>query len=156
MPSSSPVETHVRDYARTTLAPRHRRVVRAFTEAFFVDPDVPFGDGQLDRAVEECDRFVSPASKTLRFGLRAVLDAIRLVPILVVGKFALFDDLPVETRVRMLQKMESSRFVLFALMLVAYKTILAILFFEDPRELSAMRYPGPERTRWKRALEIAR
>jgi hypothetical protein len=156
MPSSSPVATHVRDYARTTLSPRHRRVVRAFTEAFFFDPEAPFAEGQLDAVVVQCDGFVSPASKTLRFGLRLVLDALRLIPIFVIGKFALFDDLSVEARVEMLDRMERSRFVLFTLMVVAYKTILAVLFFEDPRELEAMGYPGPERKRWKRALEVAR
>jgi hypothetical protein len=155
MPSSSPVATHVRDYARTTLSPRHRRVVHAFTEAFFFDPENPFPEGRLDAVVKDCDGFVSPASKTLRFGLRLILDVMRLIPVLVVGKLALFDELPVEKRVEMLDRMETSKFILFTLMVVAFKTILAVVFFEDPRELKAMGYPGPERKRWKRALEPA-
>jgi hypothetical protein len=152
MPSSPSPVTHVRDYARTTLRPRHQRTVRAFAEAFFFDETAPFPEGKLDAIVPECDRFVSPASKTLRFGLVVILDVMRLLPLLVIGRFALFEDVPVKDRVRMLEKMEASRFVPFTLFVVAYKTILAVLFFEDPRELAAMRYPGPDRKRWKKSL----
>lgn len=152
MPSSPPAHCHVRDYARTTLAPRHARALRAFAEAFFYDESSPFPEGRLDALVAECDAFVSPASKTLRFGLRAILEILRLVPLLVLGRFALFEDLDVRARVKMLERMESSRFVPFTLMVVAYKTVLAVLFFEDPAELRAMRYPGPERVRWRKSL----
>jgi hypothetical protein len=144
------VKTHVRDYSRSTLAPRHRAVVRAFAEAFFFDPDAPFAEGELDALVRECDGFISPASKTLRFGLRMVLEALRLLPILVVGRFALFEDLPTQARIHMLERMERSKFVLYTLIVIGYKTILAVLFFEDPRELAATGYPGPERKRWLR------
>jgi len=139
---SSPVALHVRDYTRRTFAPRHRRVLRAFAEA------------RLDALVENCDDFVSRASKTLRFGLTGILDAIRWLPILVIHRFSTFEELSTADRVTMLERMDRAAPPL-PLMLVAYKTILAMLFFEAPRELTDIGYPGPERERWKRALPMA-
>ncbi len=154
-PVSSPVALHVRDYQRRTFSPRHRRVLRAFAEALFYDENAPFEAGQLDALVEDCDDFVSRASKTLRFGLRGILDLIRWLPLFVVRRFSTFEELPLSDRVTMLERMDGGAPPL-PLMLVAYKTILAMLFFETPRELAAMGYPGSERQRWKRALPIAK
>jgi hypothetical protein len=145
---------HVRDYARTTFAPRHRRVLRAFAEALFFDEERPFEVGRLDALVDDCDDFVSRASKTLRFGLRGILDAIRWLPPLVVRRLSTFEELPLADRVRMLERMDRGTPPL-PLMLVAYKTILAMLFFEAPGELVDIGYPGPERSRWRRALPVA-
>jgi hypothetical protein len=145
----------MRDYARTTLKPRHRPVVRAFAEALFRGQE-PIPEERLAGFAEEVDRFVSPASKTLRFGLLVVLDLIRWAPLFVMGRFAAFEDLPFESRVKMLDRMERSKLAPLTLMLVAYKTMMTVLFFEDPRELAAIGYPGPERERYKRALAIAR
>jgi hypothetical protein len=143
--------THVRDYARRTFARRHLQVIAAFAEALFDDPAAPFEPGQLEALAANCDQFVSPASKTLRFGLRTILDVLRWLPLLVIGRFATFEELPLPDRVKMLGRMERARPPL-PLMLVAYKTILAMLFFEDPRELAATGYPGPERRRWRLGL----
>jgi hypothetical protein len=143
--------THVRDYARRTFAPRHLQVIATFAEALFHDPAAPFEPGQLEALATNCDQFVSPASKTLRFGLRAILDVLRWLPLLVIGRLATFEELPLADRIRMLERMERARPPL-PLMLVAYKTILAMLFFEDPKELAATGYPGPERQRWKLSL----
>jgi hypothetical protein len=143
--------THVRDYTRRTFAPRHLRVVETFAEALFHDPGAPFEPGQLEALAVNCDQFVSPASKTLRFGLRAILDVVRWLPLLVIGKLATFEELSLADRMRMLERMDRARPPL-PLMLVAYKTILAMLFFEDPKELAATGYPGPERRRWKLGL----
>jgi hypothetical protein len=151
---SSPVALHVRDYTRRTFAPRHRRVLRAFAEALFYDENAPFEEGRLDALVENCDDFVSRASKTLRFGLTGILDAIRWLPILVIHRFSTFEELSTADRVTMLERMDRAAPPL-PLMLVAYKTILAMLFFEAPRELTDIGYPGPERERWKRALPMA-
>jgi hypothetical protein len=150
----SPVALHVRDYARTTFAPRHRAVLRAFAEALFFDESAPFGEGRLDALVDDCDDFVSRASKTLRFGLRFILDAIRWLPLLVVHRFSTFEELPLPVRVTMLERMDRGVAPL-PLMLVAYKTILAMLFFEAPKELLDIGYPGPARERWKRGLPMA-
>jgi hypothetical protein len=144
---------HVRDYARTTLKARHRRVVRAFAEALFHHA-VPVPEARLDAFAEEVDRFISPASKTLRFGLLLMLDVIRWLPLVVVGKAALFEDLPVDARITFLERLERSRITPLALILVAYKTMMTVLFFEDATELTATGYPGPARERWKKGLVV--
>src|SRR5262245_4009424 len=78
------VKIHSRDYTRTTLKPRHRPVVRALAEALF-QGETPIPAARLHGFADEVDRFVSPASKTLRFGLVVVLDLIRWAPLFVVG-----------------------------------------------------------------------
>jgi hypothetical protein len=148
--SPAPV-THVRDYARATFAPRHLRMIEAFAEALFHDQAAPFAEGQLAGLAEECDRFVSPASKTLRFGLKAILDVMRFLPLLLLGRFSTFDELPLADRIHMLEKMDRGAPPL-PLMVVSYKTMLAMLFFENPKELAATGYPGPERKRWRLAM----
>lgn len=142
--------THVRDYARRTFAPRHLRMIRAFAEALFFDEAAPFAEGQLDALAADCDHFVSPSSKTLRFGLVAILDVMRWLPFLM-GRFSTFDELPLPDRVKVLERMDRGAPPL-PLLVVAYKTMLAMLFFETPKELAATGYPGPERKRWKLAM----
>ena len=65
-----------------------------------------------------------------------------------------FEGLPRERRVRILERMECSRVAALLVPLVAYKSFLAFIFFEDPDELRAMGYPGDgARKRW---LKLAR
>jgi len=40
----------------------------------------------------------------------------------------------------------------FTIIFVAWKTLMAIIFFEDEEALRDMGYPGPERTRYKLAM----
>ena len=44
---------------------------------------------------------------------------------------------------------------LLTLIVVAYKTIMSILFFESEAELRAIGYPGHERYRYRLPLEAA-
>jgi hypothetical protein len=130
-----------RDFARTTLRARHRRMVRAIAEALF--------STEIDDAfVSNIDGFMSPASKTLRSGLLLTLEALRWLPVIVVRKLAPFDELPVETRTEMLAKMDRSRFSLFPIMIVAWKTLLTVVFYEDEQRLRSIGYPGEERRRY--------
>lgn len=143
-----------RDFARTTLRPRHRAVVRALGEALFTG-EQPLSGEALDGLVDDADGFMSPASKTLRFGLTSMLDVLRFLPLVVVGRFAAFEDLSREDRVKMLGRMDRSRFVPFTLIFIAFKTMLTIAFFEDDARQRAIGYPGPERERYRRALPVA-
>ena len=86
---------------------------------------------QLDALVADCDDFVSRASKTLRFGLLVILEVVRWLPFVVVHRLATFENLSPADRVTMLERMERADPPL-PLLLVAYKTILAMLFFENP------------------------
>lgn len=141
-----------KDFSRTTLRPRHRLVVRALAEALFSEERDVEG-ARLDSFAEEVDSMVSPASKTLRFGLVAMLDVLRWLPMLTLFKPLPFDALSLSDRVRFLDRLDRSRLPPLTLILVAYKTVMSMLFYEDEGELSKAGYPGPERRRY---LTVAR
>ncbi len=102
---------------------------------------------KLDAFVQDVDEFISPASKTLRFGLVVMLVAIRWSPLLF-GRLRTFDEMTVEERVQHLQRLERSKVRQLPLLVVAYKTVLTMLFYEDEAEQRALGYPGAERKRW--------
>jgi hypothetical protein len=147
-PLLSPLGT--KDFARTTLRPSHRPVVRALAEAMF-SPDGEIPPEELDSFVDEVDAFISPASKTLRFGLVMMLIVIRWSPLLFF-RFKPFDEMSVDDRVKHLERLEHSKVKQLPLLVVAYKTILTMLFYEDEEEQRAMGYPGPERKRWLKVV----
>ena len=123
-------------------------------EALFTN-DEPLSAKRLDEFVIEIDKFISPASKTLRWGLMRLLELLNLVPIFLIGKFSLYENLSLEDRLRVLQRLERSQFPPFLLSFVAYKTLMSIVYFEDEEELTRLGYPGPARERYKRSLRIA-
>jgi hypothetical protein len=143
--------SRTRDFSRTTLSARHRPVVRGLAEAMF-SADGEVDPARLDAFVGEVDHFISHASKTLRFGLRLMLDVVRWLPVFLIRRWSLFENLPRGEKVRMLEAMECSNVVLVALVLVAYKTIMTMIFYEDPAELRDLGYTGPERQRYKKGL----
>ena len=141
-----------RDFRRRTLGPSTRRTARALAEAFFgaaghEDP------ARLEGFVGELDAFISPASKTLRFGLLAMLVLLRWSPLLF-GRLSTFEELSPEARVAQLERLERSRVAQLPLLVVAYKTVMTMLFYEDEAELRALGYPGLERQRWRRKLPV--
>ncbi len=136
-----------KDFARTTLKAHHRPVLRALAEAMF-SPDGEVEPERLDAFVEDVDGFISPASKTLRFGLLLMLFAIQWSPLLFF-RFKTFDELSVDERVVHLERLEHSKVKQLPLLVVAYKTVLTMIFYEDEQEQQAIGYPGHERRRWK-------
>lgn len=136
-----------KDFQRTTLRAHHRPVLRALAEAMFA-PDGEVSIARLDAFVEEVDRFISPASKTLRFGLLAMLFAIRWSPLLFL-RLKPFEALTVAERVHHLEALEKSKVRQLPMLVVAYKTILTMIFYEDEDEQRAIGYPGPARRRWR-------
>lgn len=139
-----PVRTRTLDYARTTLRPHHRPVLRALAETLF-SPDGEVPAERMDAFVEDVDRFISPASKTLRFGLVMMLNAINWSPLLFLQPRT-FASLSAEARAKHLERLEASKRLV--LLVVAYKTVLTMLFYEDEGEMRGIGYPGPERKRW--------
>jgi hypothetical protein len=139
-----------KDFQRSTLRAVHRPVVRALAEALFA-PDGEASPERLDAFVDEVDGFLSPASKTLRFGLVVMLRVLQWSPVLF-GTLRAFEDLTVDARVRHLERLEASPIKQLPLIVVAYKTVLTMLFYEDERELLALGYPGHARRRY---LEVA-
>ena len=139
-----------KDFRRTTLRPRHRPIVRALAEALF-SPAGEASPGRLDAFVDEVDDFISPASKTLRFGLVMMLCVLCWSP-LFFGKLTLFDAMTVEERIAHLERLDRSKVKQLPLIVVAYKTVMTMLFYEDPHELADLGYPGHAR---KRHLKVA-
>lgn len=123
-------------------------MVRAIAEALFSEDGKPLDGAMLEEFTTNIDGFMSPASKTLRFGLMLMLEALRWLPIFMLRKFAAFDDLPIPTRTEMLERMDRSRISFFPLMVVAFKTMLTIAYFEDEARVHAIGYPGDERKRF--------
>jgi hypothetical protein len=135
------------------LRPRHRVVLRALAEALFSYEGGP-RPAQLNALVDSFEKHLAPVSRTLRFGLVTMLDLLHWMPRLLFSSLRSFEQLPVEQRVRLLERMERSRVALLLVPLVAYKAFLSFMFFEDPDELRSMGYPGDHaRKRW---LEQAR
>jgi hypothetical protein len=139
-----------KDFRRTTLRPRHRPIVRALAEALF-SPDGEATPERLDSFVDEVDRFISPASKTLRFGLVLMLNVLSWSPLLF-GRFRFFENLDVEERVKHLERLDRSKVKQLPLIVVAYKTVMSMLFYEDEQELRGLGYPGAERKRYLNTL----
>jgi hypothetical protein len=138
----------MKDFARTTFGPGSAAIVRALAEAFF-SPDDEVSSERLDGFVADADDFVSRASKTLRFGLVVMLFVIQWTP-LMFGRFSTFTALSTADRVHHLERLEASKITQLPLLVVAYKTVLTMLFYEDEAELRALGYPGPERHLYKR------
>lgn len=115
-------------------------------------PDGEVSSERLDAFVDDLDGFISPASKTLRFGLVAMLSVIRWSPLLFF-RFKAFDEMSVEDRVKHLERLEHSKVRQLPLLVVAYKTIMTMIFYEDEEEQRGIGYPGPERKRWLRVAK---
>jgi hypothetical protein len=132
------------------LALRHSRVVRALGEALFHHDAGPRPE-QLDTLTARYGEHLAAVSGTLRFFLLASLDIVRWLPLVLAPALAPFDELSVGARVRMLERLERSRVIALVLLFVAHKTLLSMIFFEDPAELRAMGYPGDDaRKTWLR------
>src|ERR1700761_3393429 len=107
-----------RDFARTTFFARHRVLVRALAEAMFACDRLPAA-ARLDAFVEDVDSFVSQASLTLRIGLLLMLEVIHLAPLWLLWRRATFESLACPDRIRVLERMESSRFIPLVLVFAA-------------------------------------
>ncbi len=157
---SSPEEdvlaaVRARDFRRTTFSKRQRPSLRAIAETLLT-AEVAIPDARMDAFVDDFNDYISRSSKTLRFGFVMLLELVRLLPILLIGRLALFEDLSHDERDRMLERMESHRITLLALIFVAFKTPMMIVWFEDPALLREIGYPGEERSRYKRLLPMSK
>jgi hypothetical protein len=124
---------------RTTLTRSDRVVLRAIAEAMFSE-DGDATASKLDAHVEEVDAYISAASKTLRFGMRVALFVIRLAPILLFVRMTTIERLEVHARAAVLARLERSRMASLTLAFVGWRTVMTLLFYEDPAELAAIGY----------------
>jgi hypothetical protein len=58
----------------------------------------------------------------------------------------------VDERIAHLERLDRSKVKQLPLIVVAYKTVMTMLFYEDPEELAGLGYPGHAR---KRYLKVA-
>lgn len=102
---------------------------------------------RLEAFVDEVDAFISPASKTLRFGLLGMLFVLRWSP-LFFGRLRTFDEMTVDERLHHLERLERSKVAQLPLIVVAFKTVMTMLYYEPEEELAALGYPGSARKRY--------
>jgi hypothetical protein len=138
---------HQRDFDRKSLKPRHLTLMPKLAEAYFAC-DGPMDPARLDAFTREVDDAMSTASKTLRFGLLGMLDIIMWSPLFILGRFSTFEDLSLDDRARYLSRLDHAKIIPLALIFVAWKTLLTMVYFEQPEELLALGYPGDERKRY--------
>ncbi|HEY3822744.1 MAG TPA: hypothetical protein VGL81_36520 [Polyangiaceae bacterium] len=129
------------------LAPRQRDVVRALGAALFAHAEGPRPE-QLDALADGFERHLAPVSRVQRSLILLAVELVRWLPVLLFIAPRTFEDLSLDARLRLLERMDRSRFTLLLMPLIAFKSLLSMYFFEDPSELRAMGYPGDERKRW--------
>ncbi len=140
--------------ARKTLTRRDRIVLRAVAEAMF-SQDGEVERERLDAHLDEVDAFISNASKPVRLGLRFALFVVRLAPVLLLFRMRMLESLEVDERVAVLSRLERSRFAELSLAFIGWRTVMTLVFYEDPVELAALGYASDERKVYKRRLALA-
>jgi len=146
----TPSALATKDFQRTTFRATHRPIVRALAEALF-SPDGEASPGRLETFVDEVDSFISPASKTLRFGFVAMLVVLRWSPLFFL-KLRTFDEMTVDERVHHLERLDRSKVRQLPLIVVAFKTVMTMLWYEDEAELTGLGYPGHDRKRYLKVV----
>ena len=126
-------------------------MVHAIAEAMF-SQDGEVGDARLSAHVTDVDGYVSAASRPIRLGLRLALFVVQIAPILVFFRMSTLCRLNVEDRVRVLSRLERAKLAPLSLAFVGWRTVMTLVFYEDPGELRKIGYAGEERRRYKRRL----
>lgn len=134
-----------RDWQRTTFGPYGKRILFAMAEAFFTDPDDPADRGAPQRfawLVDDVDDFISQASPALRWGTRIAAVLVDVAPIFFIGRFARCSSLPLVDRERYLARVEASTVPRVAVLVVMFKTLMTVLYFEHPEAAPHLGYDG--------------
>jgi len=140
-----------RDWERTTFGPFARRTIIGLAEALFTDPDEPADRGAKARfewLAGDADAMISNASGPMRLAMWMMLFVLEVLPLFVVARFARCSSLPLDHRVRYLERLERGRVVFLALFVTVWKTLLTILYFEHPEAAPKLGYDG-KHERWK-------
>jgi hypothetical protein len=135
--------------AAFTFSERQRAVMKALGEAILHHADGPTPP-QLDVLMADAEAHLGRVSRPQRAAILLGLLLVRFLPFLLLSALEPFDALSVPKRLRLLERMDRSRWSVLLMPLVAFKSLLSLLFFEQPAELRAMGYPGDDRKRWLR------
>ena len=138
---------------RSTLRPRDRVVLRAVAEAMF-SQDGEVGATRLDAHLDEVDAYVSAASKPVRFGLRVALFIVSIAPVLLFFRLRTIHGLTVDERVHVLSRLERSSITNLSLAFIGWRTILTMVFYEDPAELASMGYTAERKVHKRRLVTL--
>jgi hypothetical protein len=125
--------------------------VRAIAEAMFAE-DGEVDGAHLDAHVLEVDAYVSAASRLVRAGLRLALFVVRIAPLLLFARLRTLERLPVDERAAVLSRLERSRLAPLSLAFIGWRTVMTLIFYEQPAELRAIGYTGEGRVRHARHL----
>jgi hypothetical protein len=139
---------------RSTLTCGDRIVLRAVAEAMF-SQDGEVEGGRLDAHLDEVDAFISNASKLTRVGLRLALFVVRLAPVLLFFRMRMFESLSVDERVSVLTRLERSRFAELSLAFIGWRSVMTIVFYEQPAELEALGYSSERKVHKRRLALVA-
>jgi hypothetical protein len=168
MPRSDPdgrlpdaVVPATRDWQRVTFGPFARRAILSVAEALFTDDTLAIDEGakaRFDWLVLDADAMISNGSRQLRAGMRMSILLLELLPLFVVGRFARCSSLPLATRVLYLQRLEAGPITQLALLVVLWKSLLTILYFEHPEAAPHLGHDGRHerhlRVKNKRVLDV--
>ena len=156
----TPVVPETRDWQRVTFGPFARRAIRAVAEALFTDDTVrdEGAPARFDWLVLDADAMISNGSRQLRVGMRISITLLELLPLFVVGRPSRCSTLPLPLRVRYLQRLEAGPITQLALLVVLWKSLLTILWFEHPEAAPHLGHDGRHERHLrvkKRALPLA-
>jgi hypothetical protein len=144
---------------RRGLSPRAERVARAAIEAMLADEDeagqlVPPPAHTCDRAVAWLSRATGHTSGGLRVGFNLLTVILQMLPLFVIGAPRRMTSLSLADRVRYLAALETSRFGLLTMLLVAFKVPMGMVAFEEGDELRSTGFDRPSTTSRRRLVWI--
>lgn len=136
-----PARVDVRDRVdgRPALTSRLRRIVFSFAEALFANRQGPPPRERLEWAVDELGDFMSHAGARARFVLRLSFMTVGYMAPLLVARIGPLDRLPLDCRIRALERLEKSP---FGLALLAAKAIVCVLYYEHPSVARSIGHHG--------------
>jgi len=138
------------DFERPHLGDRESSVVRAVTHALLAGE---VDDARLSTIVHEIDLYLGAASVLVRLGLRALLLVVGITPLLLFVAPKRIDRLDLDRRIELLGRLERMRFVPLSLAFIAWRTIILLVAYDDPKELVNIGYVH-EHKRHKRHLAL--
>jgi hypothetical protein len=126
----------------TSLRGRHRALA-AIAEGLL--GDAPLSAPCLHALIADFDAHLTAAGPLVRVGLLGLLEVLRWLPLFVIGRAAFVESLSSADRARFLERVEQS--TRLGIVLVPFKTLLTISFYEQPGELERIGYI-PQRRRY--------
>jgi hypothetical protein len=133
-----------RDFRVHAFGPITRPLVRSLAEALFHDEARPPGEAaeRYEWVTEQADDFAGHASAQLAMSLRLAAIAVEWLPLIVVGRFTRASSMSAEARSAYVSALERHPISWFALLVVAWKTLLTIVWFEHPENAKELQYDG--------------